>query len=450
MPSHSSIKRERRSGRMPRQAAASGASLQIRHQPAGGHNRTLEIVSKPIVRKVFSILMSFLTQMISVALFNLRSIPERKAAALTAAIGIAGVVGVLVGVLAIAQGFRRAMTVSGSPDVAIVLRAGADSEMTSGLDRDAARTIADAPGIARNGAPITSAELFVIINLPKRSTGTDANVPLRGVGQGAFDVRGNITMTEGRRFETGKNEVIVGAGAARAFGGLDVGKQIKMGQVVWQVVGIFTADGGIAESEIWADAAVLQPAYQREDGFQSVYARLTDPSAFQEFKDSLTSDPRLEAKVLRQSDFYEEQSTMVTQFITTIGVFIASLMALGALFGALNTMYSAVAGRTREISTLRALGFGAAPVVFSVLAESVLLSILGGLLGAGAAYFLFNGYQASTINWQTFSQVTFAFRVSPALLGQSILFATAIGLIGGLFPAIRAARLPIATGLRES
>ena len=389
--------------------------------------------------------------MASVALFNLRSIPERKAAALTAAIGIAGVVGVLVGVLAIAAGFRQAMTVSGSPDVAIVLRTGADSEMTSSLDRDAARTIADAPGIARNGsAPVTSAELFVIINLPKRSTGTDANVPLRGVEQGAFEVRGNIEMVAGRRFETGKNEIIVGAGAARAFGGLDVGKQIKMGQNLWTVVGIFSAKGGIAESEIWSDAAVLQPAYHREDGFQSVYVRLTDPSAFQEFKDALTSNPKLEVKVQRQSEFYEEQSTMVTQFITTIGVFIASLMALGALFGALNTMYSAVADRTREISTLRALCFGSAPVIFSVLAESVLLSILGGMLGAGAAYFLFNGYQASTINWQTFSQVTFAFRVSPALLGQSIVFATLIGLLGGLFPAIRAARLPIANGLRES
>lgn len=395
--------------------------------------------------------MPFLTQMVSVALINLRSIPERKAAALTAAIGIAGVVGVLVGVLAIAAGFRQAMTVSGSPDVAIVLRAGADSEMTSGLDRASVRTISDAPGVARNGgAPITSAELFVIINLPKRSTGTDANVPLRGVEQGAFEVRGNIEMVEGRRFETGKNEVIVGAGAARAFAGLDLGKQIRMGQNDWTVVGIFTANGGIAESEIWSDAAVLQPAYNRQDGFQSVYVKLSDPSAFQEFKDALTTDPRLEVKVLRQSEFYEEQSTMVTRFITTIGVFIASLMALGALFGALNTMYSAVAGRTREISTLRALGFGSAPVVFSVLAESVLLSILGGLLGAGAAYLLFNGYQASTINWQTFSQVTFAFRVSPGLLVLSVLFATVIGLVGGLFPAVRAARLPIAAGLRES
>jgi putative ABC transport system permease protein len=395
--------------------------------------------------------MSYLTQIFAISFFNLRSLPERKGAALTAAIGIAGVVGVLVGVLAIAEGFRRAMTVSGSPEVAIVLRSGADSEMTSGLDREAIRTISDAPGVARGaGGPLTSAELFVIINLPKRSTHTDANVPLRGVEPGGFDVRGNIVMIEGRRFETGKNEVIVGAGAARAFAGLDVGKQLKVGQNVWDVVGVFTAGGGIAESEIWTDTAVLQPAYNRLNNFQAVYARLSSAAAFQEFKDALTTDPKLSVKVQRQTEFYQEQSTAVTRFITTIGVFVASLMALGALFGALNTMYSAVAGRTREISTLRALGFGAAPVVFSVLTESVLLSIIGGLIGAGAAWLLFDGYRASTINWQTFSQVTFAFRVSPVLLGQAILFATAIGILGGLFPAIRAARLPIAAGLRES
>ncbi len=395
--------------------------------------------------------MSALTQTVSVALFNLRSLPDRKASALTAAIGIAGVVGVLVGVLAIAAGFRQAMTVAGSPDVAVVLRSGADSEMTSGLDRDEVRTISDAPGIARsaNGGVI-SAELFVIINLPKRSTGTDANVPLRGVGEDAFAVRGNMKIVSGRMFETGRNELIVGSGAARAFGGLDVGKSIKVGQSEWDIVGIFTAGGGIAESEIWADAAVLQPAYRRENSFQSVYARLVTPSAFQEFKDALTTDPKLNVKVMRQTDFYAEQSTVVTKFITTIGVFIASLMALGALFGALNTMYGAVAGRTREISTLRALGFGSAPVVVSVLVESIVLSILGGAIGAGAAYLLFDGYQASTINWQTFSQVTFAFRVTPPLLGLAILFATVIGLAGGIFPAIRAARLPIAAGLRES
>jgi putative ABC transport system permease protein len=395
--------------------------------------------------------MSFLTQLFSIAWFNLRSLPERKSAALTAAIGIAGVVGVFVGVLAIAEGFNRTLTIAGSPDVAIVLRTGADSEMTSNLDREATRKIGDAPGIARNaGGPLTSAELFVIINLPKRSTGTDANVPLRGVEQAAFEIRDPIEMVAGRRFATGRNEVIVGAGAARAFAGLEVGSQLKVGQNVWEVVGIFTADGGIAESEIWADTAVLQPAYNRIDNVQSMLVKLTSPAAFQEFKDALTTNPRLNVKVMRQSEFYAEQATLVTQFITTIGVFIASLMALGALFGALNTMYSAVAARTREIATLRALGFGAGPVVFSVLVESVLLALLGGALGAAAAYLLFDGYQASTINWQTFSQVTFAFKVTPGLLGKALGFATVIGVCGGLFPAIRAARQSIVAGLRES
>lgn len=395
--------------------------------------------------------MSFFTRLFSIAMFNLRSLPERKSAAITAAIGIAGVVGVLVGVLAIAEGFRSAMTVAGSPDVAVVLRAGADSEMTSGFDRESTRIISDAPGIARGpNGPLTSAELFVIINLPKRSTGTDANVPLRGVEQAAFEVRDNIVITEGRHFETGRNEVIVGTGAAQAFAGLDIGKQIKIGRNVWEIVGVFSASGGIAESEIWADTNVLQPAYRRENNLQSVYAKLTSESAFDEFKNALTADPKLNVKVLRQSDFYAEQSTTVSTFITTIGVFIASLMAIGALFGALNTMYSAVAARTREIATLRALGFGTGPVIFSVLVESVLLSLIGGVIGAGAAYLLFNGYRASTINWQTFSQVTFAFQVTPVLLAKALGFATLIGILGGLFPAIRAARLPIASGLREA
>lgn len=395
--------------------------------------------------------MSGLYQVISVALFNLRSLPERKGSAFTAAIGIAGVVGVLVGVLAIAEGFKKAMTVSGSPEVAVVLRSGADSELTSGLEREATRVISDAPGIKRGEAgPLTSAELFVIINLPNRRTKTDANVPLRGVQAGAFDVRGNIEMIEGRRFDTGKNEIIVGAGAARSFEGLEVGREIRMGQVTWTVVGIFTADGGIAESEIWSDADVLAPAYNRSDGFQSVYVRLEDEDLFEDFKDTLTADPKLSVKVARQSDFYEEQATIMTDFITKIGVSIAVLMALGALFGALNTMYSAVAGRTREISTLRALGFGTGPVVMSVLVESVMLSLLGGTLGALVAYLLFDGYKASTMNFQTFSQVSFAFSVTPRLLVNAIGFATLIGLVGGIFPAVRAARLPIASGLRES
>ncbi|WP_367875003.1 ABC transporter permease [Luteolibacter sp. Populi] len=395
--------------------------------------------------------MSTFRQIIAVALFNLRSIPERLGSALTAAIGIAGVVGVLVGVLAIAEGFRASLVNSASPEVAIVLREGAENEMASGLARDVTRMIADAPGIARNASgALASAELFVIINLPKRSTNTDANVPLRGIQQTAYDVRGNIKIEQGRPFEPGKNEVIVGAGAVRSFAGLDLGSEVKMGQVTWKVVGVFSAAGGVAESEIWADADVLAPAYNRSDGFQSVAVRLESKDKFQEFEDALTADPRLTVKTQLQADFYAEQSKMMTTFITTIGFFIASLMAVGALFGALNTMYSAVAGRTREISTLRALGFGRGPVVVSILVESVVLSLAGGAIGALAAYLLFDGYRASTMNFSSFSQVTFAFSVTPMLLLMAIMFATLIGLVGGILPAIRAARLPIASGLRES
>jgi putative ABC transport system permease protein len=322
--------------------------------------------------------------------------------------------------------------------------------MTSGLSRDDTRVIGDAPGIAhgKDGA-LASSELFVIIDLPKRSTGTDANVPLRGIDPRAFDVRGNIQIVKGRRPEPGRNEIIVGSGAAREFAGLDLDHDLRVGQNTWHIVGIFTAGGGVAESEIWTDAAVLQPAYHRGDNFQSVYARLTSADAFPEFKDALTANPQLTVKVARLADFYAEQSTILTNFIRKIGVFIAALMALGALFGALNTMYSSVSSRTREIATLRALGFGSAPVVFSVLTESVVLALAGGIVGAAGAYFVFDGYTAATMNFQTFSQVTFAFAVTPRLLISAIVSATVLGLLGGFFPALRAARLPIATGLRE-
>jgi len=393
---------------------------------------------------------NWFSQIISITLFSLRTIPERKGAAVAAAVGIAGVVAVFVGVLSIAAGFRAAMAVSGKDDIAIVLRSGADTEMTSGLSREETRLITDAAGLARTAdGAAASAELFVIINLPKRSTGTDANVPFRGVEKAAFAVRDDIKIVEGRRFELGRNEVIVGAGAARAFAGLDVGKKIRLGQNEWEVVGIFSGGGGAAESEMWTDAAVLQPAYNRGDSFQSVCAKLSSPASFQEFKDALTTNPRLKVKVLRQGEFLADQSSMLTDFIQKFGVFIAGMMALGALFGALNTMYSAVAARTREIATLRALGFGSSPVILSILFESLALALIGGTVGATAAYLAFDGYKAATINWQTFSQIAFAFAVTPQLLVSAILWAVTIGLLGGLFPAIRAVRLPIARALRE-
>lgn len=395
--------------------------------------------------------MNWLTQVMSVTLFSLRSIPQRRGPVLVAMIGIAGVVAVLVGVLSIAAGFRAAMAVPASNEVALVLRSGADNEMTSGLSREETRLIADAPGLARSDeGPLASAELFVMINLPLRATGTDANVPLRGVGPAALAVRGDIRFERGRMFETGKNEVIVGAGAARAFAGLDVGDTLRVGANTWSIVGVFAGGSGAEESEVWTDAAVLQPAYNRGDSFQAVYARLTDRSTFPEFKDALTSDPRLKIRVLLQADYLAEQSTMLSSFIEGLGTGIAGLMALGALFGALNTMYGAVAARSREIATLRALGFGATPVVVSVIVESLVVAVLGGALGALAAYLAFDGYQAATINFQTFSQVAFAFAVTPQLLVTAIIWAAAIGLLGGLFPAIRAARLPLATALRES
>ena len=396
-------------------------------------------------------MLNWLSQIVSVTSFNLRTLPERRGSALAATVGIAGVVAVFVGGLSIAAGFRAAMSVSGSADVAIVLRSGADTEMTSGLSRAEVRLIADAPGVARTAeGPLASAELFVMINLPMRSTGTDANVPLRGVEKAALALRGDIQIVEGRKFELGRNEIIVGTGAARAFAGLEVGRKIRVGLSEWAVVGLFSGGGGAAESEIWTDAAVLQPAYHRGDSFQSVYAKLASPQSFPQFKDALTANPQLKVKVVRQAEFLAEQSSMLLDFIEKFGVFIAGLMALGALFGALNTMYSAVAARTREIATLRALGFGTSPVIFSVMFESLALALLGGAVGATAAYFAFDGFQAATINWQTFSQIAFAFSVTPRLLVSAVLWSASIGLIGGLFPAIRAARLPIAAALRET
>lgn len=393
---------------------------------------------------------NWLIQVASVTKFGLLGIPQRRGSVAAAVFGIAGVVAVLVGVLSIATGFRKVMAASGSPDTAIVLRSGADTEMVSGLLRENTRVIADAPGLARTtNGPLASAELFVIIDLPKRTTGTDANVPMRGVEPAAFDVRDKINIVSGRKFEWGKNEVLVGVGAAKEFAGLEPGKTLKVGRYDWPIVGLFSAGGGAAESEIWTDAKVLQEAYHRGDSFQSVYAKLSTPSAFQQFKDSLTTDPRLNVKVLRQAEFYEEQSTAMTRLITTLGFLIAVLMAVGAVFGALNTMYSSISSRTREIATLRALGFGSGAVVISVMLEALALALLGGVVGATLAYLAFNGFETATMNWQSFAQVTFAFAVTPALLAQGICWAVLIGLIGGLFPALRAARLPIASALRE-
>ena len=395
--------------------------------------------------------MNWLSQIAALLKFNLLSLPGRRGSVLASIVGIAGVVAVLIGVLSIATGFRAAMVGAGSDDIALVLRSGSDTEMVSGLGKDEVRIIADAPGVLRDAnGPMSAAELFVVINLPKRSTGTDANVPMRGVETTSFDVRGNVEIIAGRRFEAGKNEIIVGDGAALEFAGLDVGTKLVVGLNQWDVVGRFKAGGGLAESEIWADAAVLQNAYRRGSSYQSVLVKLQSAGAFEQFSEALSKDPRLNPKAVRQSEFYAAQSSTMTTLITTLGTLIAGLMAVGAIFGALNTMYSAVASRTREIATLRALGYGRSPILISVLGESMVIALLGGLAGGGLAYLAFNGFRTSTMNFQSFSQVAFAFRVTPELLIQGTLYAGVIGMVGGLFPAIRAARLPVALALRES
>ena len=395
-------------------------------------------------------MLNWFTQIFAVSKFSLQTLPERKGAALSAVFGIARVVAVLVGVLSIAQGIRLMVQNSGEPENAIVLRSGSDTEMMSGLGGDDTRIIAEAPGVLRDSTgALASPELFVIINLPMRTTGTDANVPMRGVHMQASKVRSGFRIIEGRMFEWGLNEVVVGSGAREQFSGLEPGMSIEVGQERWPVVGIFEADGGVAESEIWVDASVLQSAYRRGNSYQSVYVKLATSESFDEFKDALTGDPRLNVKPMLEADYYASQSEMIYNLITGLGTLIAVIMGLGAVFGALNTMYTAVSARTREIATLRALGFRAGPVVISVVSESLLLALIGGLVGAGLAWLAFDGFRTATLNWSSFSAITFAFDVNLRLLAQGIVFAMAIGLIGGLFPAIRAARQPVAHALRE-
>ncbi len=393
---------------------------------------------------------NWIGQTLAVTALNLRTIPQRLGSSGVAIIGIAGVVIVLVSVLSIASGFTAAMQGSGSTSRALVMRSGADSEMTSGLGGPEVDIIKQAPGLRRDGqTAVASAELFVIIDLPKISTNTAANVPMRGVDRTVLAVRDEATIVEGRMFEFGTNEVVVGRGAHSQFKGLTVGNEIQSGQNRWQVVGMFEADGGIYETEIWIDSRVLQGAYRRGNTYQTVLARLDSSESFNTFRDWLLANPQVNVQVRRETEYYAAQSRALSGLIQGVGYGIAALMGIGAVFGAILTMYTAVSTRSREIATLRALGFNTTSVVVSVLAESLALAALGGVLGGVAAYLAFNGYQTSTMNFQTFSQVAFAFQVTPQLLVMGLVYALLMGLVGGLFPAIRAARLPIPSALRE-
>ena len=390
------------------------------------------------------------SQIAAITSMNLRNVAQRITASLVALVSIAGVVIVLIGVLSIAAGFRAVLDQSGQQDVAIVLRDGATDEMGSSLLNEQVRIIADAKETARDAqGAIMSPELYVVVDVPLIRTGTAANVPLRGVGPQAPKLRKSFRIAEGRNFTPGTFEVIVGRGASQQFAGLTVGNRVRWGTTEWNVVGIFEDGGSVSESEVWTDVPMLQGVYNRGNSYQSMRVRLTSAGAAQTFEDTITTDPRLNVRMFTEKQYYETQSQTLQTLVRTVGVTIAVLMGLGAIFAALNTMYSAVSSRTREIATLRALGFGASPVVASVLAEALLIGVVGGAIGMAISYFGFNGLRASTMNFSTFSQITFAFTVTPQILVTGLIYALALAFVGGLLPSVRAARLPITTGLRE-
>ena len=382
--------------------------------------------------------------------YNLRSLRLRWLSTLVAVFGIAGTVGVFVAMLALAQGFRAVLVSSGSPQNAIVRRAGATSEMESVLQLDQVRVIRDAPGVQRDGSgPLVSPEVVVIAAFPLRRTGTDANVPVRGVSPAVLAVRPSVRLIAGRFFRAGVNELLVGRNVESSYVGFGLGNTVRLGGGTWTVVGVFDAGGSAFDSELWCDANVLNQVYRRPQSLvQSVTLRMTQAEAFPVVRDALVADPRLTVQVDREIEYYEKQSKQLTTLILVLGSLVALVMGIGAVFGALNTMYSAVAERAREIATLRALGFGAGAVVASFLFEALCVAAVGGALGCLGVLPL-NGLTTGAMNWQTFSHLAFAFQVTPMLLALGFAFALFMGVVGGVPPALRAARQPIAAALRE-
>jgi putative ABC transport system permease protein len=381
--------------------------------------------------------------------YNLRSVKERWTSSVVAVLGIAGTVAVFVAMLSLARGFKVALTSSGLPQNAIVQQTGADSEMTSAIEIAAVRVVEDAPLVARRGyEPLVSAEVVVLAALPMRGTTSDANVQMRGVSPRVLAVRDNVRIVQGRFFTPGLYELIVGSNAARAYEGLDFGKTVQIGPGKWKIVGIFNAGGSAFDSEIWADANVVNGAYQRPPGiYQSATAKLRSEDDFTAFKTALERDPRAKLQATREPAYYESQSQLVTTLITVLGTIVAIVMGLGAILAALNTMYSAVSERSREIAVLRALGFQGSAIILSFLAEALIIAIIGGIIGC-IAVLPVNGITTGTINWQTFSHLSFAFRITPDLLLWGVVFAIFMGVLGGLPPAIRAARANVSTTLR--
>lgn len=380
--------------------------------------------------------------------YNLRSLRQRPLSTLTTALGMALVVAVFVAMSALATGFRAALTSSGSPENVLVLRKAAQQEMNSGIGRQTASILAGFPFVATgaDGQPLISPETFVVVPLDRREGGGMANVVVRGVSLKAFEVRKGIAITEGRQFRPGAREVVVGKAYAARFPNSSVGDVVRFAETDWTVVGQFSADGSSFESEIWGENEQFMPVFRGEI-FQSVTFRMRDPAAFDGIKATLESDPRLTLDAFRENEFYANQSTMLAQILTFIAIFLAGIMGIGAIFGAINTMYAAVASRGPEIGVLLTLGFRPRSVMGSFLVESVLIAVIGGALGCLIALPI-NGLVTSTTNWASFSEVAFAFRVTPQLLLNGMIFAVVMGIIGGLLPARHAAKQQVVDALR--
>jgi len=384
-------------------------------------------------------------------IYNIRSVRVRWVSTSVAVFGIGGVVAVFVAMLSMAKGFQATLVASGSPQNAMIRRGGANSEMDSALTLDQIRIAADAPGVMRDKTrvPLVSPEVVIVISLPLRGSKDTAMVQLRGVSDRALAVRDMVSVASGRFFRPGLAELVVGSNVAKNYQDFELGGRPRFGGRQWKVVGVLDGRGSAFDSEVWADNTILQQTYKRPTNiFQSATIRLAAPSLFDGFTRELTADPRLTLQVERELDYYERQSQAVATIIRVLGVMVAVVMGIGAIFGALNTMYSSIAARSREIATIRAVGFSENSIILSFVCESLFIACIGGLLGC-IAVIPINGYSTSTINWQTFSNVAFAFQITPGLLFEGMLFAFGMGLVGGLPPAFRAARLPVVTALRE-
>ena len=393
--------------------------------------------------------MSFIRQVLSVTNMNLRSILERSGSSLVIIVGIAGSVAVMVSLLAMAEGLSSTISSTGEEDRVIILRDGSNSELSSGVAMTEIDTVSSSPGIkSMDGEPMIAGELFAIIDLRKKGAESTSNLPIRGVQPASFKIRPEVEIIEGRNFTTGTAEIIVGKGANNQYEGLELGDQIKVRDSFATVVGIFSSNGNVHESEIWADLAAAQGIFRRGASASSMILKLDSPDSFDEVGLFVESYPNLELKVQSESDFYENQSSgadLIKIFVQVVGY----IMAIGAVFAALNTMYSAVSTRLVEIGTLRALGFKGTTVLLALMIEALLLAMIGGLLGAAIAYILFNGYTVSTLAGGSFSQTAFAFAVTADVVQQGLTLALFVGLIGGLFPAWNAARRDITEALRS-